>query len=103
MQIGELALEIDQRVVGASDVAGAARARAHTGCGLDHRSDHFGMLAHPEVIVGAPDDDVARPLRGMPDRMREAPGKPFEIGKDPVAVFVPEPGEGVRKIGPRSS
>ena len=34
----------------------------------------------------------------MPDRARKAAGKPFEIGKDTVAAFVPEPGEGVCKI-----
>ena len=74
MQVGELALELDQRMVGARDVAGAAGAGAHAGRGLDHGADHLGMLAHAEIVVGAPHDHVARPLRGMPDRARETAG-----------------------------
>src|SRR5512132_1016252 len=98
MEIGELALEIDERMIGAGDVARAAGTRAHAGRGFDHRPDHFGMLAHAEIVVGAPHDHVARSLRGVPDRARKAAGKPFEIGKDTVAAFVPEPGKGVCKI-----
>jgi hypothetical protein len=30
--------------------------------------------------------------------MREAPGQPFEIGEDPVAALIPEPGKGTCKI-----
>ena len=56
------------------------------------------MLTHPEVIIGAPDDDVPRPLRGMPDCAREAAGKPLEIGEYSVAALIPEPGKGVCKI-----
>ncbi len=88
MQVGELALELDQRMVGAGDVAGAAGAGAHAGCGLDHRADHLWVLAHAEIVVGAPHDDVARPLRRVPDRAREASGEPLEIGEHPVAALV---------------
>ncbi len=56
VQIDELALELDQRVVDAGDVAGSAGSRAHAGRGLDQRVDHFGMLAHAEIVVGAPHD-----------------------------------------------
>ncbi len=94
MQVGELALELDQRMVGAGDVAGAARAGAHAGRGLHHGADHLGVLAHAEVIIRAPDDDVARPIRRVPDRAREAPGEPLEVGENPVAALVPEAGEG---------
>jgi hypothetical protein len=30
--------------------------------------------------------------------MREASGQPFEIGEDPVAALIPEPGKGTCKI-----
>ena len=81
-------------MMGACAVAGAAGAGADAGRGLDHRSDYFRMLAHAEIIVGAPDDDVARAFRRMPHRMREATGDPFQIGKNPIPSFVMEAGEG---------
>ena len=93
MQVGELALELDQRMVGAGDVAGAAGAGAHAGRGLDHGADHLGVLAHAEVVVRAPHDDVARPFRGVPDRARETAGQPLQIGKHPIAPLVPQTGE----------
>ena len=61
VQVGELALELDQRMIGAGDVAGAAGAGAHAGRGLDHGADHLRVLAHAEVVVGAPDHDVSAP------------------------------------------
>src|SRR5436305_14586896 len=100
MKVGKFTFEIDQRVIGAGDVTGAARARAHAGRGFDHRPDHFGMLGHSEITIGAPHDHVARPLRGMPYRMREAAGEPLEVGKTPVAALVPEPGKGTGKTSP---
>ena len=60
VQVGEFALELDQRMIGAGDVAGAARAGSHPGRGLDHGADHLRMLAHAEIVVGAPDHDLAR-------------------------------------------
>src|ERR1700716_3758691 len=80
--------------MGAGDVAGAASAGADPGGGFDHGADHFGMLAHPEIVVGAPDHDVARPLRGMPHRMRETACDPLEIGENPVAPLVMQAVEG---------
>src|SRR6266508_2155479 len=97
VQVGELALELDQRMIGAGDVAGAAGAGAHAGRGLDHGADHLGVLAHAEIVVGAPYDYVPRPLRRMPDRAREPPGLSFEVGKNPIAPLVLEPAEGVRE------
>ena len=99
VQIGELALKLDQRVIVAGDVAGAAGAGAHPRRGLDHGADHLRMLAHAEIVVRAPDHDILRPLRRMPDRMRKTAGDPLEIGKHPVAPLVMQPGERVGKIG----
>ena len=88
VQVGELALKLDQRMIIAGDVAGAAGAGAHPGRGLDHGADHLGMLAHAEIVVGAPDHDVLRALRRMPDRMRKAAGDALEIGKNAIAPLV---------------
>src|SRR5262249_20334299 len=93
VQVGELALEHDQRMIGAGDVAGAARAGAHAGRGLDHGADHLRVLAHAEVIIRTPYDDVARALWRMPDRARETAGEPLEIGEHPEAALITQPGQ----------
>jgi len=48
----------------------------------------LGVLAHAEIIVGAPDHDVALALRRMPDRVREAARDPLEVGENTVAALV---------------
>ena len=96
VQVGELALKLDQRMIGAGDVAGAAGAGPHARRGLDHGADHLGVLAHAEIVVGAPDHDLARALRA---RARSACGKAagdaLQIGKHPVAPLVPQAAQGV--------
>ena len=94
VQVGEFLLELHQRMMGAGDVAGAAGAGADAGRGLDHGADHLRMLAHAEIIVGAPDHDVARALRRVPDRMRKPAGDPLEIGEHAVAPLVMQAAEG---------
>src|SRR5216683_2946312 len=94
-QLGELALELDQRMVGSGNVTRAARPSSHAGRGLDHRIDDLGMLSHAQVVVGAPDDHLPWPLRRVPDRVREAHGDSFEIREDAVATLVPQPGDRV--------
>ena len=94
MQVGEFRLELHQGVMGARDVAGAAGAGADPGRGLDHGADHLRVLAHAEIVVGAPDHDVARPVRGMPHRVREPARDPLEIGENPVAPLVMQAVEG---------
>ena len=94
MQIGQFGLQLHQRVMGAGDVAGAAGAGADSRGGLDHGADHFRVLAHAEIVVGAPDHDVALALRRVPDRMREAARDPLEVGENPVAPLVMQAAEG---------
>jgi hypothetical protein len=48
------------------------------------------MLRHAEIVIGAPNNDFALTLRGMPDGMGKAPGNAFKVRKDPVASFVPQ-------------
>ena len=98
VQVGELTLELDQRMVVAGNVARAAGAGAHPGRRLDHGADHFRMLTHAEIIVGAPDDDVFRPIRRMPERVGETSGNALEIGEHPIAPFGPQPGQRLGEI-----
>ena len=97
VQVGELLLERDQGMIGAGDVAGAAGAGAHPGRGLHHRPDHLGVLAHAQIVVGAPHDDVTGAVGGMPNGARKAPGQTFQVGKNPIAPLVLEPGESAGK------
>ncbi|MEY9172082.1 hypothetical protein ABIF15_003314 [Bradyrhizobium elkanii] len=64
------------------------------GRGLDHGADHLGVLAHAEIVVGAPDHDVAAASRRMPGRVREAACDPLEVGEHPVAPLVVQAVEG---------
>src|SRR5665811_2264084 len=80
--------------MGAGDVAGAPRAGADSGGGFHHGADHFRVLPHAEIVVGAPDHDVARAHRGMPHRVREPAGDALEIGENPVAPLVMQAVEG---------
>ncbi len=89
VEIGQFVLKINQRMVGARDVARAACTGAHSGRGFDHRANDLGVLSHPEVIVGAPHHDIAGTLRRVPDRAREASGQPFEVGKNPIPPLIP--------------
>src|ERR1700710_1094863 len=81
-------------MVGARDVAGAARAGADACRGLDHGADHFGVLAHAEIIVGAPDHDIARAARAVPHRMWKPAGNSLEIGENPVTPLIMQTIEG---------
>ncbi len=63
VQVGELALQQDVVVVGAGDVAGAAGAGAAAVERLVHGGEHLGVLAHAEIVVGAPDRDLAAVAR----------------------------------------
>jgi hypothetical protein len=57
------------------------------------------MLAHAEIIVRAPDHDIARTVGGMPFGVRKAAGVALEIGKHPIAAFIPQAGQCMRKVG----
>ena len=94
VQVGKFLFELHQRVMGAGDVAGAAGAGSDPGRGLDHGADHLGMLPHSEIVVRAPDHDIARPFRAMPHRIREAARNSLQIGENPVAPLVMQAAEG---------
>src|SRR5690349_19565114 len=85
-------------MMGARDITGAAGAGAEPGGGLDHGADHLGVLAHAEIVVRAPDHDIARTLGRMPDGMRKPSGDPLEIGENPVAPLIMEATKGGTEI-----
>src|SRR5271165_3976523 len=77
-------------MVGAGDIASAAGAGAATVNRGMHRGQHLRMLAHAEIIVGAPHRYLAAAALGVVHRPREMPGSAFEIGKDAVASLAPQ-------------
>jgi len=85
MQRGELALELDMMAIGARDVTRAAGAGAARGYRLVHRHDDIGVLPHAEIIVGAPDGDLA--AIGVVECLGESPGAALEIGEDAIAAL----------------
>ena len=65
VQVGELGLELHVIVGRAGDVARAAGAGADRVDRLVHGGDHGRVLAHAEVVVGAPDGDGTRGARPL--------------------------------------
>src|SRR3954467_18134 len=86
-------------MIGARDIARAARACAHARRGFDHRADHLRMLPHAEVVIRAPDDDVAAPLWRMPDRVREAPRDALEVREYAIAPLLVQAAQRIRENG----
>jgi hypothetical protein len=60
MQIGKLELKLHQWMTGSRDIARAAGPDAEACSSADHCPNDVRMLPHAEVIVGAPDYDLAR-------------------------------------------
>jgi hypothetical protein len=87
VEVSKFCLELDNGVVGAGNVARAAREDANFRSGVAHRRDHVGMAAHAEIIVRAPDDHFADVAVVMPFRARIGAGIAFEIGEDALAAL----------------
>ena len=92
VQVRQLPLQEHVEVVGPGDVAGTTRPRPDPSERLHHRPEDGRMLAHPEVVVRAPDGDVYRTLRPVPDRPRKPAALTLQVGKDPVAALGPGAG-----------
>ena len=77
VEVGELALQLDDRVMRSGNVARAAGSGA-VGAGRPHAGfDHGRMAAHAEIVVRAPDGDFARrfPLRPRDAKRRAESGR----------------------------
>jgi hypothetical protein len=91
VQIGELSLELEMHMAVAGDVARAAGTGADRLQCLLHRGQYRRVLAHPEIVVRAPDGDLgADPMIIGP---RKPAATPLEIGKDAIASLAPQRAE----------
>src|ERR1700692_1136728 len=77
-------------MISAGDVARTAGANAGSRSSFDHCTDHVGMLGHAEVIVRAPDHNLAGTDRRMPDRVRKLTGNPLQIDEITIPAPVPK-------------
>jgi hypothetical protein len=78
MQVGNLRLERDDGMAITGDVPRTSGADAHPPRGLDHGIDDSRMAPHPEIIVRAPHDDLARSAAATPSGVGWALGVPLE-------------------------
>ena len=102
MPEGEFPLQLDMGMAGARDVARAACARTAALEDILHGRQHAGMLAHAEIVIGAPDSDLlsSAALGGgaMAQRQGEAPGQALQVGKDAIAPFGFQPGDRIAEM-----
>ena len=88
----KLGLELDMIMGVAADVAGAARAGADFVQRLLHRLDDGRVLAHAEIIVGAPDGDrLGAVMAGEAVRVGVGALGAQDIDEDAIAAFVVQP------------
>src|SRR5688572_33216416 len=83
----------------AGNIAGAARSGTSRAGRVGHGCHHGRVLAHAEIIVRAPDDDLAGAVRVVPDGVRETAGEPLDVGEHAVAPLVLQGLDGVTKKG----
>ena len=57
---------------------------------LMHGRQHGGMLAHAEIVVGAPDRDLRCRRCGDAKARGKAAGEPLQIGEDAIAALGPQ-------------
>ena len=101
VQVGELVLELAHEQVRAGDVARPARADTVLGERLARRLHDRRVLAHAEVVVGAPVDHHARAAVGEP-HVRGARGRSLELDEAPVAALFAQRVEPLVKTAQRS-
>ena len=87
VEIGEFGFQLHMVVVGARDVAGAARAcAAFVEAGV-HRFEHRGVLAHAEIVVRAPHGHCLLLVSDEAGGVGEAAAVALDVGKHPVAAI----------------
>ena len=89
VQVGQLAFEHDMVVVGAGDVAGAARPGAALVDRIVHRRDHRIVLAHTQIVVRAPHRHILRgAVLAVACRLREIARMTLQIRKHTVIAVI---------------
>jgi hypothetical protein len=85
VELSQLAFQQHVPVAGPGDVARAAGACAAACHRLAHGGEHDGMLAHAEIVVGAPDGDAPQPGAVSPGCTRIGASMALKVREHPVA------------------
>src|SRR5437763_6276210 len=94
MQLRQLGLELHQRAIRTRDVARPTRTCTHPARGRAHRFDHFWVLAHAEIVVGAPEHDIVLAVRTIPESMGELSHFALQVDEDAIAPLALQSGNG---------
>ena len=95
VKVGQFPLKVDVESGRAGDVARAAGASAEAVDGFVHGVDNVIVLAHAEIVVRAPDGDLALAILEPGGSLREAALVPVKIHEHAVAAFAADRVEGV--------
>ena len=87
VEIGKFAFEFDVVVGRAGDVARAARAGADEVDRLVHRGEHLGVLAHAQIIVGAPNGYLLCGVAFDDFSFGERASAALHIGENPITAL----------------
>ena len=87
MQVGKLAFELHVIMGCAGDIARAARAGSHGVNRLVHGRQYHGVLAHAEIVVGAPHRNLARAICREMVRHWKATAAALQIRENPISAF----------------
>ena len=87
MEVGKFAFELHVIVGCARDIARAARAGSHGVNRLVHGCYHRWVLAHAEIIVGAPHRNLARAICREMICHRKEPAAALQIRENAISTF----------------
>ena len=99
VQVGELGLQLDVVVRGAGDIARAAGAGAGHIERRVHGSEHGGVLAHAQIVVGAPHGDGLGAASGEAAGGRKLAAVATDVGEHPVAPLI---AQRLQRLGERT-
>jgi hypothetical protein len=88
MQIRQLRLKQQVVVIGSAYIARATGAGTTAPDSLLHRGYHRRMLAHTQIVVGAPNRDVTRATVKAIGRLRKLTRFTFKISKIPIVAIL---------------
>src|SRR6185436_16072251 len=88
MEVGKLAFQLHVIVSCAGDIARAARAGSRGVKRLVHGCQYHRVLAHAEVVVGAPHRDLTRAICSEMVCHRKGPAATLQIREHAVSTFL---------------
>jgi hypothetical protein len=90
MQRSEVFFQQDMFVIGARDVARAARTCPATIQRFMHGAQHIRMLSHAEIIIRTPNSHLTAHALVVTRCARKLSAAPFKISEDPIPAFAAE-------------